>query len=85
MLESTKLLKDWLKIQATKKRREKYCSIIRDERISASKREDLLQWLSEILEECPPEIVRNAFIGSRFHHESGVEYRGEAESESDDD
>ncbi len=59
--------------------------IIRGERLSAPKREDLLQCLPKIWEEFPPEIVRNAFLGSGFSYEDGVDYNGETESEFDDD
>ncbi len=77
--------KDRLEIQANKWRREKYRSIIRGERLPSPKRVDLLQWLSKIWEEFPPEIVHNAFSGSMFCYEYGVDYSGETESESGDD
>ena len=76
-------LKDRLKKRAAGWRQEKHKTITPGDKLPSPKRADVLEWLSQIWEQFPSEIVKNAFTGSGYVYEEGIDYSGETESDSD--
>ena len=45
----------------------------------------MLNWLKEIWDMFPVEIIKNSFTGSGYYLEDGIDWSAEMESEFDDD
>ena len=73
----------WL--EAANWRREQYNLLESGKKLLSPKRKDILNWLKEIWDTYPVEIVTNPFTGSGYYFEHGIDWSAEMESESEDD
>ena len=80
-----KPLKDRLKEKVSDWRREKHKNLRPGQLLPSPTRKDIVNWLDEIWQQFPVQIVKNSFRGSGYFFENTVDYSGETESESDSD
>ena len=72
-------------LKAANWRREQYNLLKSGKRLPSPKRKDVLNWLEEICDLFPVEIVKNSFTESGYYFEDGIDWNAEIGSKSDDD
>ena len=80
-----KSLEDLLKEAAFDWRWERFDNLHRTNKLPATKRKDVLNWLKNIWEAFSPSIVQNSFTGSGYYYEDNFDYNGDTASDSDVD
>ena len=80
-----KQLKDRLKEKVSDWRREKHENLRPVQLLTSLTRKDIVEWLDEIWQQFPFQIVENPFRGSGYFFEDTIDYSDETESESDAD